>query len=46
MTIEHMKYLMRLSCLKEVKHITVDGLSELLSKKINKFNENQLKELV
>lgn len=44
MTVEHMKYIMQLSDLKEIKHIAVDGQSELLSEKINMFNEQQFKE--
>ncbi|ERI93365.1 putative phage head-tail adaptor [Clostridiales bacterium oral taxon 876 str. F0540] len=44
MTVEHMKYLMKLSNLKEVKHIAVDGLSELLKESINAFDDQQFKE--
>lgn len=44
MTVEHMKHLMELSNLKEIKHVAVDGLSELLSDKINAFNDQQFKE--
>lgn len=44
MTPDYMKQLMKLSSLKEVKHIAADGLSELLSSKINAFNDQQFKE--
>jgi 2-polyprenyl-3-methyl-5-hydroxy-6-metoxy-1,4-benzoquinol methylase len=44
MTVEHMRHLMKLSNLKEVKHIAVDGLSELLRDKINAFDDKQFKE--
>lgn len=44
MTVDHMKLLMQLSNLKEIKHIAVDGLSELLREKINAFNDLQFKE--
>lgn len=44
MTVEQMKHLMKLSNLKEIKHIAVDGLSELLSGKINTFNDQQFRE--
>lgn len=44
MTVEHMNHLMELTSLKEIKHVAVDGLSELLSDKINAFNDQQFKE--
>ena len=44
MTVAHMKHLMELSNLKEVKHIAADGLSELLRENINAFNDQQFKE--
>lgn len=44
MTVDHMKDLMEISNLKELKHVAVDGLSELLSDKINLFNDEQFKE--
>lgn len=44
MTPEHMKHLMELSNLKELKNFAADGLSELLREKINAFNEDQFKE--
>jgi ubiquinone/menaquinone biosynthesis C-methylase UbiE len=44
MTVGHMKHLMELSNLKMIKHIAVDGLSELLSDKINAFNDQQFNE--
>ena len=37
MTVGHMKQLMELSNLEETKHIVVNGLSELLSDKINEL---------
>ena len=44
MTVEHMRRLMEISCMKKIKHIAVDGLSELLSDKINAFNDQQFSE--
>lgn len=44
MTVDHMKHLMQLSNLKEISHIAVDGISELLREKINTFNEGQFRE--
>lgn len=44
MTVDHMKHLMELSNLKEVNHIAVDGLSELLCDRINEFSDEQFKE--
>lgn len=44
MTVKHMKHLIKLSNLKEVTLVAVDGLSELLRDKINAFNEEQYKE--
>lgn len=44
MTADHMEDLMEISNLKELKHVAVDGLSELLSGKINAFNDEQFKE--
>lgn len=44
MTVEHMKHLMELSNLKEVKHFAADGLSELLRENIIAFDDQQFKE--